>query len=133
MHTVIGKVIYDLVSANSTISDVVGTHIYQEAAPTEVKTPYILFTVMAGGEENASPTDSFDVSVLITAVTKNQTQAKVLADALRTALHKVTPVYTDGWKAYSSIRQNQLFSRDVESQQVKFYQFGSYFRFRGHK
>ncbi len=86
----IGKAIYSLLTADATVSGIVGTKVYPYLAVEDIAYPYIVYT-----EEALEPTDTKDgvseldtVTVQIELYSETLTELNTLADAVRTELDR---------------------------------------------
>lgn len=86
----IGKVIYDLLSNDATVSALVSTRIYPDTVPQNAEFPYISYTVIS-----TLPTDAKDgasrldvVSVQVDIYSRNYSTTQDMAAGVRSALDR---------------------------------------------
>lgn len=86
----VGKVIYDLLSSDGTVSGQVSTRIYPDTVPQEATFPYVAYTVISTSPTNfkdgASKLDEVQVQVDIYSRAYGTTQT--IATAARSALDR---------------------------------------------
>ena len=93
----IGKAIYDILTSNTPVSDLVSTRIFPNVAPQTTTMPFIIYQVVS-----TTPTDykqgvsSLDTtSIMVHAYSKTYTEASQLAEYVRVALDRVSGTYND--------------------------------------
>lgn len=115
--------------------DLDGIEMHKNQSPPILQTafPYILVEYMRGGLLNDSPHDVIDTSLLITAVSKNLTQAKEVAAYIEEALKNQVLTYPDGWVSWMTVRQTDFFSKSINIQNDQYHKVGAIYRFRATK
>lgn len=129
---IVTKAVIDALSTDTAITNVVTDNMYEGSAePLIAETyPYILMVNAGGGYVNDTKQDAIDLQLLITSNARVKKTAKDLASAIHDTLHRVCIPYVTGWKAYSTVRETNMFSREYSTQNGQYHQYGAYFRFR---
>lgn len=90
----IGKVVYNLLSNASAVTDIVGADIYPEIAPEGVTAPCIIFDVMNITPQYSRSGLSYDQSTVdIDMFEKDYTDSVDLMMAVRAAVERVSGTY----------------------------------------
>lgn len=97
--TLVQTAIVSALTANHGIQVFVGTRIYELQAPAQTPYPFIIMTLMAGGDTNISPRREIDLEYLIEAWAENSAVAATIAGYVDGALHEQT-LTIDGWTNY---------------------------------
>lgn len=86
------KAVIAKLSGNSSLTGALSASnaIYWEQAPESASLPFVVVSYSSGGEENDTPTDSFDVDVVVKVITTTSTSASSIADTIRSTLHRQT-------------------------------------------
>ena len=58
----VGKAIYDILSTDTAIAAIVGTHIFPELAPPDIDAPYIVYSVVSNSPSDTKNTNG-DIDV----------------------------------------------------------------------
>jgi hypothetical protein len=120
-----------LVSNTNLITLLGGTTIYQALAPQEASTPYVVYFISGGGEDNTTPKDSVDEFYTVYGVTSNDaTLAGSISDEIRNALHEAELTFGGSvWKHIKCNREQKLWLTE-HAERLTFYSAGGIFRVR---
>lgn len=137
---VIDAAVYTALTDNDDLVELVSTEddlikIWKNAAPPKLATayPYVLMSYASGGLLNDAPYDALDMELLVTGVATDSVTAKEIAGLIQDQLKNQTLTYSDGWVSWSTVRQTDFFSREVDIQNAQYHQVGAYYRFRASK
>ncbi len=73
--------IYDTIQGASALTDAVSTRVYRQLAPPDAAYPHIVYSLVAGGNENLTPSESMNVVYLIKAVSDvSASEVSAIAD-----------------------------------------------------
>lgn len=97
--------IYSVLSADGTVTGLVGTNIADTFVPQSFTRPYLVISQIAGGNTNISGLDDVNVIFQITAVAESNSSAKQAIEAAHDALHKVELSIT-GWSNYRTVAED---------------------------
>jgi hypothetical protein len=88
----IEQVLYKLLTDDSTVSGLVGTRIYPQFVPQGASMPAITYQQISGIRDftHSGPVDLASLRFQVNCWSLNYTQARALADAVRTALNGVS-------------------------------------------
>lgn len=100
MLLAISKGLGDKLAATPAVTALVSTRIWFGQPPEAAAFPYLLMTHAAGGSDNETPRDSFDVTMLVKGVATSAASAQAVAEAIRTALHDKDLTLPSPWTAY---------------------------------
>lgn len=107
-----------------------GTTIYQGLAPQKDATPYVVYFISGGGEDNFTPKDSVDEYYTVYGVTSNDaTLAGSVSDEIRDALHEAVLTYSGNWKHIKCNREQKLWLTE-HAERRTFYSAGGIYRVR---
>jgi len=107
-----------------------GTVIYQGLAPQLATTPYVVFFISGGGEDNISPKDSVDEFYTVYGITSNDaTLAGSISDEIRDALHEAELTFSGDWKHIKCSREQKLWLTE-HAERRTFYSAGGIYRVR---
>lgn len=127
---VLDESIYDWLAADSTITALVSTRIYRQAAPQDATLPYIVYAHGGGGEENLTPTRSVEIVKNIFAVSGvSDDEAGDIADAIHTRLHTAVLTVT-GWTNYWTAAENEIQTHETDPSGVRRWIKGNRYRIR---
>ena len=85
----VGLAIYDLLTNNATVSNLVSTRIYPERAPEGAAAPFIVYSVVSNqpsDSKTGAPIDEAQVELF--SVAKTYSDTNKLADSVRSALDR---------------------------------------------
>jgi uncharacterized protein DUF3168 len=87
--------------ANGTLTALLSTTtaVFRTQAPATAAIPYVVLIHSAGGTQNTSPRDSFDMRWSIKAIADTAAGAAAIAAQIRLALHNQTITLPGTWKA----------------------------------
>lgn len=107
-----------------------GTLIYQNIAPQKATTPYIVYFISGGGEENSSPKDAVDEFYTVYGVTSNEAAlAGSISDEIRNSLHEADLTFGGNWKTIKISREQKLFLTE-HAEKRTLYSAGGIYRVR---
>jgi len=121
--------LYDTLAAHAGLTALVSTRIYRQAAPQGATLPYVLYELVAGGDENSSPVDSQDLRYRARGVSATSSdEAGDIDDQIRAALHRQA-LTVSGWENFWTSRENAFrFTETAEG--VRRYHAGASYRVR---
>ena len=91
----VGKAIYDILSTDTAIAAIVGTHIFPELAPPDIDAPYIVYSVVSNSPSDTKNTNG-DIDVASIEVYSFQTTYNLAVDlgvSVRAALDRKTGTF----------------------------------------
>ena len=91
----VGKAIYDILSTDTAIAAIVGTHIFPELAPPDIDAPYIVYSVVSNSPSDTKNTNGdIDVaSIEVYSFQDTYNKAVDLGVSVRAALDRKTGTY----------------------------------------
>ena len=91
----VGKAIYDILSTDTAIAAIVGTHIFPELAPPDIDAPYIVYSVVSNSPSDTKNTNGdIDVaSIEVYSFQDTYNKAVDLGVNVRRALDRKTGTY----------------------------------------
>lgn len=128
----IAKGIGDKLSAASAVTAVVSTRIYVSQPPLEAPLPFVQIELAGGGDDNASPLDSFDVLVNVKCVATSGAVAAGCADAIRAALHNAALTLESPWTAYDCQHETAFLYVENEGR-IPYTHSGGSYRIRAYR
>jgi hypothetical protein len=131
MPMAISEGIQTALSTNATLITLLGgTVIYQSRAPQESQTPYVVYFISGGGENNDSPKDTVDEFYTVLGVTSNNgALAGSISDEIRNALHEAELTFSGNWKHIRCNREQKLWFTE-HAERATFYSAGGVYRVR---
>lgn len=131
IHAVVGKAIRSALLANTDVTNLVGTRIFQLAAPANTPLPYITFWWTGGGFINDNPKRAFDTVFNIVGVSAYAGQAQTISTAIYETLVGTIPTFDGDWKAWAAVTVLDGFHDMSSVQNEQYWRFGAQYRFRG--
>lgn len=132
MPMAISEGIQSALVGNSDLITLLGgsTAIYQQIAPQKDATPYVIYFISGGGEDNTTPKDSVDEFYTVYGITSNDaTLAGSISDEIRDALHEKELTFPDSWKHIKCNREQSLWLTE-HAERRTFYSAGGIYRVR---
>lgn len=106
-------------------------NIFLDTAPPNAEPPYVRITHQWGGDENANPKRSFDITFRVDGISRDYEEAEVLYTYIDEALNGSTPTLTDGWTAWTPVRQLFPLNDPINVGNEQFFSMGGQYRIRG--
>jgi hypothetical protein len=129
MIEAVSKGIRGALVANTAVTTLVATRIYNTQADESAALPYIVFQYVSGGSTNDTPRDALNVVFQVVAVAGRAQDVRALERLIRMALHNVQLTLDDGWTAYDCQHENAFYMIDnVDRKQ--YYMSGGEYRVR---
>lgn len=105
--------------------------IYATQVRHEQSLPWIRMTHLLGGEDNLSPSRSFDMVWRIECIAETQVKADEIAGYIDEALTGSYPTMPTGWAAWANITRVIAFSEMLNFEKNQFWAIGAQYRLRG--
>ena len=104
-----------------------GSHVYRDQAPEGTPLPFVVFTHIAGGEDNLTPNESEDVVYSVLAVGDTSLQASTGNGYIEQAFPRNTTLTVTNYANYGFLRE-QFIRRVDNIGGTQFYRRGSNYR-----
>ena len=99
-------------------------------APESIKTPYIVYSYVRGGDENTTKIDYIDTIWRVVAVLNDPKDLVSSYELIRDAFHDKMPVTISGATAYTTMYEKQPVQMSYRMQNFVYYIIGGDYRIR---
>lgn len=105
--------------------------VYWQQPPVDASLPFIVVGYASGGEENDTPTDSFDMDITVKVVTVNSSDSSSIAETIRSTLHRQTLTFD----TYTTVKVTHTNVIDYveNAERVQYWHCGGIYRIRASK
>lgn len=107
--------------------------VFLEAAEGQANMPYIVMHHIWGGDQNNAPSQSFDITMRVDCIAPKLPTARTISGAVRSALHRQTITYPDGWEDWARATLTGNYLEPLVLQGVQFWATGPFVRVRASK
>lgn len=123
--------LYNLLAGNSSLTNALGgTAIYNQLAPQGATYPMVVFSKMAGQDDNASPHRSRQIMYLVEVRSQVGLGQAGTIDAIVDGILHQTHLSLSGWTNYWTARESDVLDAGIGADGRAAYRSGGVYRFR---
>jgi len=129
MFNAVNTAVFNKLDVSALTTLLGGTAIFYQQAPDHEAVPYVVWSYMAGGDENLTPSRMKNNVLFVRAYTSNQAQAGTIDAAIDALLHN-QELTVSGWTNFWMARETDLSLIENPASGEKNYMAGGTYRVR---